>query len=506
MAVSRPHARISFAQGQHGIEDLNSHRGTTVDEKEIRGCGPFRFGPNSVVQVGETVLFFETVPVSDATISPILIPKEPPLLAAADPGATATPLANALDVPFEPAETAASRQQRLLYGLLLQFGSDAPLDRMLQFAIEQLVAAMPVAERGALLLKDSSGAAPLLKAFCPPGEPAVSTTLVEHALNCGGGFIWQRGKDSGSESADHIEMASGIYSPLVWRGETYGVICVDNCHNSREFTDHDLELVVAAAQHIALAIANLRMRDDLRRNAALVERLLTNFSPAVRRRLLEKARVGRLRLGGEKSEVTILSSDIRGFTNTTATMDADDVVDLLNSYFSALVSAIFKHDGTVDKFIGDAVLAVFGSPEPDPDHHVKAVRAAWAMQAAIQEVNDARRASGKVVCEMGIGVHCGEVLHGFIGSEERMEFTVIGDTVNWAARYCSGAGPSEVLISPELYQRVWNFVVASKTVIHTKHEGDQPAYRLTAMKAATANSVTRTTSLPADKIVTPTEK
>ena len=179
---------------------------------------------------------------------------------------------------------------------------------------------------------------------------------------------------------------------------------------------------------------------ELRRNAALLGRLLTNFSPKIRDTLLSRAAHGRLRLGGERSEVVILVSDIRGFTKLTAGMDTDDVMDLLNDYFSALVEAIFKHDGTVDKITGDAILAVFGSPEPDPLRHEKALRAAMAMQSAMAEVSEQRKRRGQVTCTIGIGVHCGEVLHGFIGSNDRMELTIIGEAANWTARYCDGAG------------------------------------------------------------------
>jgi adenylate cyclase len=260
------------------------------------------------------------------------------------------------------------------------------------------------------------------------------------------------------------------------------VLCLDNSNTSSRFHDEDLQMLVAAAQHSALAISNHRLREELQSNATLVERLLTNFSPAIRRRLLAKARRGRLRLGGEVSEVTILASDIRGFTRIAATMDAEDVVDMLNSYFSALVEAIFRHDGTVDKFIGDAILAVFGSPEPDEEQHAKAVCAAVAMQEALAEVNAARRARGQVICELGIGVHCGSVLHGFIGSEERMEFTVIGDAVNKTSRYCDGAAAGQVLISPELHQRVWKMVRAESASIPTKHEGVLPVFRVLGCK------------------------
>ena len=165
-----------------------------------------------------------------------------------------------------------------------------------------------------------------------------------------------------------------------------------------------------------------------------------------------------------------------------ANLLADEVADLINDYFSVLVDTILRHDGTIDKFVGDAILAVFGSPEPDPAQHEKAVRTAFAMQAAMRERNDTRRAQGLPTCEIGIGLHCGEVFHGFIGSAERMEFTVIGDAVNRAARYCAGAAGGEVLLSPSVHQCVWRLVDVQATVITTKHEGEFPAFRLLQLK------------------------
>jgi adenylate cyclase len=256
------------------------------------------------------------------------------------------------------------------------------------------------------------------------------------------------------------------------------VICVDTPQHATVFTDEDFRCILAVARCTEMQIANHQLQEDGRHEAKLLERLLKNFSPKIREKLLERAHHGHLRPGGKKSEVTILYADIRGFTQMSAERDAEDVMDILNSYFSTLIEIIGKYDGTIDKFIGDEILAVFGSPEADPKQHEKAVRAAWEMQAARNVLNVERQARGLVTCDIGIGIHCGEVLHGFIGSAERIEFTVIGDAVNRASRYCDGAGAGEVLISPEVYQRVWEIVKGERTLTKTKHEGNFPAHRI----------------------------
>ena len=272
-----------------------------------------------------------------------------------------------------------------------------------------------------------------------------------------------------------------MYAPLLWQGEALGAVCVDNPHPDSSFTDDDLRLMLSVAHYAALALVNQQMQEKLRREAAVKSNLMRQFSPKIAERLLSQR--GRLRLGGERSEVTILFSDIRGFTNLSKDMEPDDVVEMLNDYFAHLIPIIFTHDGTVDKYVGDAILTVFGSPEPDAKQHEKAVHAALAMQAAMIELNADRMKRGEVTWCIGIGVHCGEVLHGFIGAADRMEFTVIGDAVNRAARYCDGAQAGEVLISPEVHQRVWKIVQAEQTTTKTKHEGDLIAYRIKGLKA-----------------------
>jgi adenylate cyclase len=164
---------------------------------------------------------------------------------------------------------------------------------------------------------------------------------------------------------------------------------------------------------------------------------------------------------------------------------------MLNEYLSVLVPVIFAHNGTIDKFMGDAILAIFGSPEADPKHHENALRAAVEMQAAVMKLNQARQLRGAPCRDFGIGIHCGEVVHGFVGTSNRMEFTVIGDAVNRAERYCAAAAEREVLISPELHEHVWRFVETEQASIPTKHEGNLVAYRVNCLKEDASGSAPR---------------
>jgi adenylate cyclase len=119
----------------------------------------------------------------------------------------------------------------------------------------------------------------------------------------------------------------------------------------------------------------------------------------------------------------------------------------LSEYFEAMVEIVFQHGGTLDKFIGDALLAVWGAPEPRPDDTIRAVAAAVAMRRSLAELNTRWRGEGKPVLTAGMGLHAGEVFAGTIGSARRLEYTVIGDVVNVASRLCDAAEPGEILIT-----------------------------------------------------------
>ena len=158
----------------------------------------------------------------------------------------------------------------------------------------------------------------------------------------------------------------------------------------------------------------------------------------------------KLNLGGEEREVTILFTDIRGFTSMSENMEPEQVVMTLNEYFSEMIDIVFKHNGTLDKIIGDELMVVFGAPLAADDDTERALNTAVEMQNKIKELNDIRKQRGEDPVLVGAGINKGFVVSGNIGSRDMMDYTVIGDTVNLGSRLCSAAGPGEIIVSKEV--------------------------------------------------------
>ena len=145
-------------------------------------------------------------------------------------------------------------------------------------------------------------------------------------------------------------------------------------------------------------------------------------------------------------------TDIRGFTTMSENMRPEDIASLLSDYFTEMVDVIFSHGGTLDKFIGDAIMALWGAPIPHADDPDRAMRAAVGMQRALTVLNEQWESTNRPTIGVGIGINYGETFCGNIGSHLRLEYTVIGDAVNVASRLCSNAGKGQILISDPFYQ------------------------------------------------------
>ena len=174
--------------------------------------------------------------------------------------------------------------------------------------------------------------------------------------------------------------------------------------------------------------------------------------------------IDNLGLGGKKATVTVLFSDIRGFTSLSENMSAQQVSELLNEYFSEMEPIVSKYNGIINKFIGDAVMAVFGEPINDDNHPVNAVKCGLEMLKKVEELDKKWKSEGKPAIQIGVGVNTGEVFIGNIGSEKRMEYTVIGDTVNLASRLESynKTYKTHMLISSTTYEKSKDYISVNK--------------------------------------------
>jgi adenylate cyclase len=244
---------------------------------------------------------------------------------------------------------------------------------------------------------------------------------------------------------------SAMCAPLMGRGgSVLGIIYVDNLTATNSFSDEDLDFLIAFSGIAAVAIENSSLTDRLRREAVVLSNFQRYFAPNLAEQIL--AQEGEVQLGGTKRPVVVFFSDIRGFTSMSETMLPDDIARLLTEYFTEMVEIVFKHGGTLDKFMGDAIMALWGAPiahEDDPD---RAMRVALEMLTVLDQLNAKWESEGRRRVQIGIGVNFGEVFAGNIGSEQRLEYTVIGDAVNIAKRLCDKAGPGDILVSEDFRQ------------------------------------------------------
>jgi class 3 adenylate cyclase len=221
------------------------------------------------------------------------------------------------------------------------------------------------------------------------------------------------------------------------------------------FTERDLDLLTALANFAAVAIERARLNDRVAEEKRIRGRLERYHSPQVVDEIIaDVTATGSLKEVRTKT-VTILFADLVGFTSWSEKMEAAQLAHVLNHFFTLASDAIFSQDGTIDKFVGDAVMAFFGAPIDQPDHPARAAAAALKVRDAVAEWNRERVAQGEFPLEVRIALNTGETIVGEIGSERRVEYTVVGNAVNVAARMEEFvAMPGDIVVGPATYEAI----------------------------------------------------
>ncbi|MBK5187584.1 MAG: FHA domain-containing protein [Gemmatimonadaceae bacterium] len=250
----------------------------------------------------------------------------------------------------------------------------------------------------------------------------------------------------GGQSILMQSVRSAMCAPLIGMEDVVqGVLYVDNITTTHRFNEEDLEFLTAFSNIAAVALENSKFAERIRHETMVRGNFERFFAPRLAAQIAGSAH--QLKLGGDKSIVAVLFSDIRGFTALSESMTPDDVARLLSEYFSVMVEIVFRHGGTLDKFIGDAVMAQWGAPIGAEDDADRAMDAALDMLRELETLNERWAGEGRPRLQIGIGLSYGESFAGYIGSERRLEYTVIGDVVNIASRLCSEAGGGEILVT-----------------------------------------------------------
>src|SRR5437016_6781805 len=246
---------------------------------------------------------------------------------------------------------------------------------------------------------------------------------------------------------------SAMCTPLMGSdSKVLGILYVDNLTATHSFADEDLEFLIAFGGLTAVAIENSQLSERIRREALVRSNFERYFSPNIAQVIAQQQDAGRL--PSEKRPVVVFFSDIRGFTPMSETMSPDEIARLLTEYFTEMVDKVFEFGGTLDKFMGDAIMALWGAPIVHEDDADRAVQCAIAQLAELEKLNLKWKQEGRTEVQIGIAINFGEVFAGNIGSDRRLEYTVIGDAVNTAYRLCGKAGPNEILISEPFYQQL----------------------------------------------------
>jgi len=479
--ISRQHAQLTVANGGVQVKDLGSSNGTFLNGSRITEVIAT---PNDVVMFGKVSFYVrEITPAKPVEAAPKAPPAgggsfQPPK------GAQATivrqlPLSPEGDIisgrvkrlslgdasPASTVETQEAARSAKKLELLLEISKalsrQQETDKLLESVVDFTFQVMNV-DRVSILLNEAGGSEPIPRiSKSRLGEGFASArhvprSIVSQVMTERVAILTDNAAEDERFKGKSImlqSVRSAMGAPLLTStGVGLGIIYVDNLTATHAFKEDDLDFLIAFAGVAAVAIENGQLAEGLRREALTRANFQRYFSPDLAKQIADHGE--EVKLGGQKRDVVILFSDIRGFTSMSETMDPDDVAQLMREYFTEMVEIIFRHGGTLDKFIGDAIMALWGAPFATEDDADKAMRAAIDMQRKLVELNEHWKTTGKPPVKIGIGLNFGNVFAGNIGSEQRLEYTVLGDAVNTASRLCSNAGKDQIMISESLFKRL----------------------------------------------------
>lgn len=445
--VSRQHTEVQVEAGEHILVDLGSSNGTFHNGRRV--WGPVKLADGDEVLVGTTRLVYRAGDTQHFVVRTVA--GNAPVLAEVDPEQVFQPIDAVTDI-----EALRRDYERLRIShefqkfIRLERDLSTLLARILDIAFELIPA-----QNGVILLRDERTNELTVEAVRqqrPDGARIlISETLLKQVTEKRQGVLTSDALEderfSNSQSIVGLGVRSCMAVPLLSGSELRGVMFLDSRERIGAFRSKDLDVLSAIASQAVIALENTKLTRAIEETAAKRAFLERFLSPQLTREV-ENGRI-ELTKGGTLTELTVLFSDIRGFTALSEHSPPQRTVGMLNEYFEFMADCVFAYDGIVDKFIGDSVMALFGAPLQAPDDAERAVRCALLMQQKVKEFNAMRAVQGQPPLSVGIGLHTGEAVVGIIGSTKRLEYTAIGDTVNVASRLCGIAEKDSIVLSAQ---------------------------------------------------------
>jgi adenylate cyclase len=353
---------------------------------------------------------------------------------------------------------------RLAHELGRSIGLEVDIDELLEKIIMKAFDLIP-ADRGVILLMESDGPKPrVAKTRDGRNEQillsrSILSEVVQHKTAVLSSDASADSRFQGARSIIMQGIRSTMTVPLIHQEQLLGIMHLDSMVAANAFGEKDLQIFASIGNQAAVAIHNSLLARKIEHEAKTRAQFQRLLSP----NLVEQVVSGKLQLekGGALTETTLLFSDIRGFTAMSEKRAPQEIVRMLNEYFELMVDVIFKHEGTLDKFVGDEIVALFGAPVALPNAEIKAIECALNMLIVLAEFNRTRASEDQDEIKIGVGINTGTVVTGAIGSSRALQYTAIGDPVNTASRLCSVAKAGEILVSEATFGRVQSLVNAT---------------------------------------------